>query len=224
MQIQYTSKLNANDGIKHVNYGPSGIGKTRLIATASRPFIFNAEKGLLSLRKTNIPYVTISTLKELQDAYTWAMKSSETKNFDTFCLDSVSEIAEVYLAEELKANKDPRKAYGNMQQGMYEIIRDFRDLKQKHVYFIAKQMQIVEGSGLESYKVATPIMPSDKLQAQLPYFFDLVSQHIAGETNGQKWEALRCKFSRNAHAKDRSGNLDEFEYPDLNKLYQKCTK
>jgi len=220
MQIQWTNKLSASDGIKHVNYGPSGIGKTRLIATATRPFIFNAEKGLLSLRKFNLPYVTISSLKDLSDAYNWAMKSNETRNYDLFALDSISEIAEVYLKDELDQSKDARKAYGNMQQGMYEIIRNFRDLKQKHVYFCAKQMFIVEGSGLESYRVATPIMPSEKLQAQLPYFFDLVTHHGMEQT----YEVLHCKTTKYFHAKDRSGNLNSIEEPNLAKLYAKCLK
>ena len=39
---------------------------------------------------------------------------------------------------EKKNNKDPRAAYGAMQDKMSEIIRAFRDITNKHVYFTAK--------------------------------------------------------------------------------------
>lgn len=224
MQIQYTSKITAADGIKCVPFGPSGIGKTVLIATAPRPFIFSAEKGLLSLRKFNIPYASVTTFKELDEAFTWAMKSNETRNYDTLALDSLSEIAEVVLADELTRNKDPRKAYGNMQQTMYGLIRNFRDYKGKNVIFIAKQMIIEEGQ-LPVIKRKSPIMPSAALQNQLPYFFDLVL-HMYSGTNpatGNVWRAVHTQSSPEWDAKDRSGNLDPIEPADLGYIFKKAS-
>lgn len=223
MQIQYTNKISVKDGVKTVVYGRSGSGKTRLSATAPRPIILSAEKGLLSLRKINIPYIDISTYKELVDGYNWIMKSGDSKKYDTICLDSCSEIAEVVLAEESKKNKDPRKAYGETQQQMYSMIRSFRDLEQRNVYFIAKEM-LIATEGFDGGKRAVPIMPSDKLQQQLPYFFDLVLHLFVGkDTQGKEYEALHCKTGTGWEAKDRSGNLDEIEYADLSYIFKKAT-
>lgn len=226
MNIQFTSKINASDGVKVVTYGRSGVGKTMLAATAPNPFIFSAEKGLLSLRKFNIAYVDISSFKQLDEAFMWALKSNETKKYQTFVLDSISEIAEVVLSDELERNKDPRKAYGNMQQSMYGLIRNFRDLKGKHVQFIAKQMIIEEGQ-LPVIKRASPIMPSQALQNQTPYFFDLVLHMYVGgidPTTGINWRALHCTSSPEWDAKDRSGNLAAIEPPDLGYIFKKASE
>lgn len=223
MLIQYTDKISAADGVKALVYGPSGVGKTRLLATAPRPFIFSAEKGLLSLRKFKIPYATISTFKELTEAYMWAMKSAEAKGYDTWGLDSLSEIAEVVSTEERKKNSDPRKYSPAVADAMYSIIRDFRDTKQKHIVCIAKQIIVETGTAPLVVKCATPIMPGEKLQNNLPYFWDGVFHMFSGTTADNKvWEALHTRANPQWQAKDRSGNLDEIEYPDLANIFKKA--
>lgn len=223
MQIQNTNKITAADGIKAVIYGRSGVGKTMLCATAPGPIILSAEKGLLSLRKFNIPYIDINNYKDLKDAYVWAMQSSESRKYATFCLDSMSEIAEVVLAEELRKTKDPRKAYVETQQQMYAIIREFRDFKGRNVAFIGKQMLIEEGQ-LPVIKRASPIMPSAALQNQVPYFFDLVLHLYTGRNlqTGVEYRALHTNASSEWDAKDRSGNLDFIEPADLSYIFKKA--
>lgn len=222
MQLFNTNKISAADGIKAVVYGKSGVGKTMLIATAPAPFIFSAEKGLLSLRKSSITYTEINNFKDLTEAYEWAMKSSEAKKFNTFALDSLSEIAEIVLAEELKNNKDPRKAYGNMQQSMYGLIRSFRDIKGKNVMFVAKQMLVEEGTPPFVTKRMSPIMPSAALQNQMPYFFDLIL-HMSVETyDGVNYRVLHTGSTAQYDAKDRSGNLDAIEPPNLSAIFKKA--
>jgi len=220
LQILNTSTINIKDGVKIVLYGASGVGKTRICSTAPKPFIFSAENGLLSLRKEKIAYADITTYKQLADAYMWALQSAEAKKYDTFCLDSLSEIAEVVLAEELKKTPDPRKAYGETQQQMYKIIRAFRDLPSKHIVMIAKEF--LSESGL--VKCANPIMPSEKLQAQLPYFFDLVLHMFVGNnpSTGERYTAIHTSSTSTWQAKDRSGNLDAIEYPNLAAIFTKA--
>ncbi len=223
MNIFYTDKITAADGFKGLLYGPSGVGKTRLIATAPRPFVFSAEKGLLSLRKFKIPYCVINNYKELTDAYLWAMKSNEAKSYDTWCLDSLSEMAEVVSTEERRKNSDPRKYSPAVADAMYSIIRDFRDTKQKHIVCIAKQIIVETGTAPLIVKCAIPIMPGEKLQNNLPYFWDGVFHMFNGTTpEGKTWEALHTRASPQWQAKDRSGNLDDIEYPDLGAIFKKA--
>lgn len=219
-KIQYTDRINVSNGIKALVYGPAGIGKTRLLATAPAPFIFSAEKGLLSLRKNRVPYVDVSNYKDLVDAFTWAVSSNETKQYHTFGLDSLSDIAEVVLSYEKTQTKDGRQAYGKMQDAMYPLCRMFRDLPNKHVIMIAKQQ--IEEMGM--IKKAVPVMPSNNLQAALPYFWDLVLQMFVGidNSNGQRYTALHTQEDVTWTAKDRSGNLAPIEYADLNYLFQKA--
>lgn len=221
MEIRYTSQLTNSNGIKAAVFGGSGVGKTRLLATAPDPMILSAEEGLLSLRKEKVPFIDVSNYKDLTEAYLWIMRSNEARKYATFGLDSLSEIAEVVLAEEKKKTNDPRKAYGEMQQQMYALIRNFRDIPNKHVVMIAKEM-LVEVS--PNCKQAQPIMPSEKLQAQVPYFFDLVLHLYVGTdpSNGSRFTALHTQSSANWQAKDRSGTLDPIEYPNLSNIFKKA--
>ena len=220
MQVQYTNNIKLDYGVKTCLFGASGIGKTRLLATAPEPIVLSAESGLLSLRKEKVAYIDISTYKQLTEAYQWAISSAEARRYKTFGLDSLSEIAEVVLAEELKKTPDPRKAYGETQQQMYRLVRNFRDIAGKHVVMVAKEMFIEIGTS----RCATPLMPSEKLQQQVPYFFDLVLHMYVGNdpTTGKRYTALHTQSNLNWIAKDRSGTLDSIEYPDLTNLFKKA--
>lgn len=100
-------------GVKLLVYGAAGSGKTSLVRTLPSPVILSAEAGLLSLSGTDIPYIDISSMDDLKDAYEW-VTSEEAAQFKSICLDSISEIAEVVLNHEKKHAKDPRQAYGSM--------------------------------------------------------------------------------------------------------------
>lgn len=220
MQVQYTNSIKLNYGVKTCLFGASGIGKTRLLATAPDPLILSAESGLLSLRKQKVAFIDISTYKGLIEAYQWVLASNEARKYWTFGLDSLSEVAETVLGEELKKSSDPRRAYGETQQQMYRLIRNFRDIPGKHIVMVAKEMLVDYGRT----KCACPIMPSEKLQAQLPYFFDLVLHMYVGidPQTGRSYTAIHTQSDAGWQAKDRSGNLDAIEYPQLNNIFTKA--
>lgn len=221
-QLQSTANIAAN-GIKVLVYGGAGVGKTRLCASAPNPVIFSAESGLLSLRKWNLPYYEIKSLDDLKTAYLWAMQATEARQFQTFCIDSISEIAEVILNAERGQTKDPRKAYGEMAIQVLQILRDFRDMPGKNVYFSAKMGRVTDQStgGL----LYGPLMPGQQLDQQLPYFTDEVF-HLANYTNpdGSLFGALRTRPDNQYQAKDRSGALDLWEQPDLTAIFTKIAK
>lgn len=225
VRIEYTNNLNTKDGIKCVVYGRSGVGKTRACVTAPFPIILSAEKGLRSIDKFAVPYLDCSTWAGLNDAFTWALNSNETKKYHTICLDSLSEIAEVILNREMEGKVDPRKAYLKTQNQINAVMRKFRDLPQKHVYFIAKELILTETSGMQTIRRHLPNMPSDKLQQAVPYFFDGVFNMFVGTTTtGQKFEAFRTSANAEYEGKDRTGTLAEIEPVNLNYIFNKMMK
>lgn len=221
IRIESTANVSNNQGVKCLVYGGAGVGKTRLLATAPRPIILSAEKGLLSLRQQNIPYIRIDSYKQLEEAHAWATKSHEAKQFDTLGLDSVSEIAEVVLSEEKTKNRDPRKAYGTLSESMIGLLRDFRDLQQKHVCFLAKQE--FNGDGVTTPKIARPSFPGQALASAAPYFFDEVFQLVAwvDPATQQRMAGLKTCADLGNEGKDRSGALDMWEPPDLSHIVRK---
>ena len=123
----------ASSGVKVLVYGQAGSGKTTLIRTATAPLILSAEAGLLSLAGTDIPYVEIHSLAELSEVGAWIAQSQEAAQYQTICLDSISEIAEVCLSEAKATLKDGRAAYGEMADQMSKVIQAYRDLPGRNV-------------------------------------------------------------------------------------------
>jgi len=218
INIKRTGTLSGN-GVKLVVYGQAGAGKTTLISTMPNPIILSAESGLLSIQGSDLPYIEVDSMQSLQDAFMWASDSEEAKGFDSIALDSISEIGEVVLNYEKKQTKDPRQAYGLLTEQMTDIIRGFRDLPNKHVYFSAKVEKSQDEMGKLLYN---PSMPGKSLTQGLPYFFDeVLALRIERDADGQPQRALQCNDDGMWLAKDRSGRLDMWEAPDMGAIIRK---
>lgn len=208
------------NGVKVLAYGPAGVGKTTLVATAPAPFLISAEGGELSLRGVQIPMVKVATVDDLRDVYAWCERSAEAQQFQTICIDSLSEIAEVVLNNAKRQVKDPRQAYGELIEKMETTIRLFRDLPGRNVYMSAKMEPTKdELTGVVKYG---PAMPGSKLGHKLPYFFDFVFRlGINKAPNGEQYRFLQTQPDMQFEAKDRSGALDAVEQPDLGLIFRK---
>ena len=220
MAIKLTTTGQSSRFVKALGYGDAGVGKTVLCSTAPNPIIISAESGLLSLAHLDIPVIEVSTLQDVQDAYQFVTESEEAKDFETVCLDSITEIAEVMLSKYKKEDKDPRKSYGLLIENMSELIRGFRDIDDRHVYFSAKMTRIEdEHTGISTFR---PMMPGKNLVNGLPFFFDeVLALHIGQEEDGTKFRYIQTEPDMQYTAKDRSGNLDAVERPDLTHLFDK---
>jgi phage nucleotide-binding protein len=218
IQLKRTKEATAQ-AVKLLVYGQAGAGKTSLIPTLPKPVILSAEGGLLSIADTNLPFIEITSMAELQEAYKWLTSSAEAGEFQSVALDSISEIAEVVLNAEKKINKDPRAAYGAMQEQMADVIRAFRDLPGKHVYMSAKLEKTQDEMGRVLY---APSMPGNKTGQSLPYFFDeVLALRVEKDAEGFTRRALMTDGDGLWLAKDRSGKLEVWEDADLGEIIKK---
>jgi hypothetical protein len=143
-------------------------------------------------------------MDDLREAYAW-VADSEHKSV---ALDSISEIAEVCLNHEKKVNKDPRAAYGAMQEQMADII-----------LMTAKLEKTQDEMGRVLY---SPSMPGNKTGQALPYFFDeVLALRVEKDGDGNTQRALMCDSDGIWLAKDRSGKLGGWEAPDLGEIINK---
>ena len=217
VQISTTKGAHAN-GVKMLVYGRSGSGKTTLAKTLPDPIIISAEAGILSLSDVDIPVITVNDIDGIRDAFAYVRDASHK----SIVLDSISEIAEVVLAAEKKTAKDPRQAYGAMQESITALVRSFRDIPGKHVVVIAKQEKIQDDTG---HLIYGPSMPGKQLGPALPYFFDEVfCLRTKREDDGSIKRALQTGADDQYDAKDRSGKLDFYEVADLGAIIRKVEK
>ena len=218
INLKTTGGLSAN-GVKLLVYGQAGAGKTTLITTLPKPIVLSAEGGLLSIQDADLPFIEIGSMDDLMEAYEWLINSEEAKGYGSVALDSISEIAEVVLNAEKKIAKDPRQAYGAMQEKMSEIIRAFRELPDRHVYMSAKLEKTQDEMGRVTY---APSLPGNKMGQSLPYFFDeVLALRVEKDADGASQRALMCDSDGLWLAKDRSGKLGLWEAPDLGEIIAK---
>jgi hypothetical protein len=219
IKILSTKDVHTN-GIKLVLYGASGTGKTRMGATAPNPVFISAEKGLLSLAHLDIPYLEVKTLKSLDEAYNYVVKSE----FETIVIDSLSEVTQnildqtkkTMISESSSGKIDARQAYGKIAESVGNMIRNFRDIDGKNVVFIAKERKVEdESSGVITFEAYLPgrVLPFD-----LPYLVDEVLC-LQIDRKGERF--LQTQPDRKRVCKDRSDQLSEFERPDLTKIFNK---
>ena len=209
---------------KFLVYGGSGVGKTTLIASLpGKLLILSSESGLLSLAGADLDadVVEVNSIDALRAVY--AELRNGDHGYDWVILDSVSEIAEVVLSAEKAKTKDPRQAYGALQDEMIKIMRAFRDLA-CGVYFSAKlHTNKDEATGRVSYGIG---MPGSKLGEGIPYLFDEVFRMIViDEDDGRGGKVanryLLTSTDGKSVAKDRSGRLDTLEVADLGAIVAK---
>lgn len=223
MGIKITSVSEAleNNGLKILVHGMAGSGKTVLCATTGKPtLIVSAESGLLSIAGAPdfIKTTVVKTISELEEVYDYVEENIE--DFEWVCIDSISEIAEVLLADEKKNSKDPRQAYGNLSDRMLGILRSFRDLPNMNVLMSCKQQLVVDpDTNISRY---IPLLPGKSLTNSIAYLFDEVfALRVEKDDEGEDYRTIQTGRDRNYEAKDRSGLLDMFESPSIRKIAEK---
>jgi len=218
-------------GVKSLAYGGPGSGKTPLIKTAPRPVVCACEPGMLSLRDWDGPVWEAFTPAAIDEFFAWVFGSNEVHNFDTICIDSVSQMAETYLGKALVTHKHGLKAYGEMSDKVMRHLGMSDNgqgqpcglyyLQQKHVYLVAKQMLSQEGGGITKKR---PYFPGNELNVKVPHLYDEILHigvmQIPGVAGQQR--AIRTLETLEVTARDRSGRLAECEPCDLGALFAKC--
>ena len=199
-------------------YGDAGTGKTSLIKTLPKPIILSAEGGLLSIRSANLPFVEINSTADLIEAYRFLL-SPASADYESVAIDSITEVAEMILQEELAKNKDARQAYASAKTRTTDMIKEFCKLN-KNVYFSAQMSRDEDEDGRKLY---SPALAGKKLSQSLPYFdfHGVFALRIEKDKEGKPARALLCQPDGRWTAKQRLGNLAKFEQPNLLKLIKK---
>lgn len=219
IEFKKPSDVAKASGIKMLVYGMPGSGKTRLATTTGeKTLLISAEAGLLSIMgtKADVDVVEVHTFDQLGDIYQHLQAGTD---YQWVLLDSISEIAEVVLARELTESKHALRAYGEMATKVISMVRAFRDLPGYDVVFTAKQDKTQDDNNRLLFGPSTP---GSKVAAGLPYYVDLVgAMRIDKDSEGNFNHWLQCRGDGQYIAKDRSGQLDNFEEPNLKAIKRK---
>jgi phage nucleotide-binding protein len=216
INLKNTSNLSSTN-INMLIYGQAGAGKTSLIPSLPAPLILSAEGGLLSIVRKDIEYIEIDSVSQVREVLDWINKSEEARHFESIAIDSITEIAHLCLSNQKEICSDPRQAYGELQEIIGALIREFRDLD-KHVVAICNLDKTTDEMGRVLYG---PSMPGQKLAQSIPYLFDLIlAMRVEKDAEGEPQRALMSASDGLWQAKDRSGRLDAWMAPDLTAIFK----
>lgn len=215
-------------GVKSIIYGGPGTGKTPIAATAPRPLILMSEPGMLSMKGSSVPTYPAFSEAKLEEFFKWWFESAETKNFDTLIWDSVSQAAE-FIVEHLMTGKSKGgnkvhglEAHGTMGTFMLDKINRLYFQEKKHIILIAK----LEKFDLNGLIYERPYFPGKMLPIRVPHLYDLITKlgvyNVPGRPKPEK--AFRTMEDLGQMGRDRSGNLAEFEPPNMAHIFAKCMK
>jgi hypothetical protein len=202
-------------GMKAIVYGPAGTGKTPIINSAPRPVLLATEPGLLSMRNSEVPTWIAPTKNKIDEFFKWFELSAEAKKFDTLAIDSTSQMCEIALNEAKARIKHGLQQYGDMADYVYPYLERLYFMAEKHMYLIAKEE--VQDSGFRR-----PYYPGKQLPIQIPHRYDCILRVAKVPIpNAGEQTAFQCNGSYDVMARNRTGDLADFEPPDFGALVRK---
>lgn len=161
-----------NYHLKMLIYGPPGVGKTWLAASANdcewmQPaLLLNVEAGTLATVERSSPTVDFEGFEALNKLFWWLATAKH--GYKTFIIDTLTELQaknlEVIVESEVRKKTNPKRTdiddiwhddYAKSTQALQRICRAFRDLSM-HVIFICHETLVGEGNNVTVEPLLTP--------------------------------------------------------------------
>ena len=200
MELFSTQNVGIDSGVNILLYGHAGVGKTTSLATLPNPLIISAEAGLLSLKDKDIAFSKVSTLNDVREAFAWLKSSEEAKQFESVCIDSLSELCDIAFKDcQDRVGNEVQKLYPELRNTIASLIRNFKTLP---VHFVCTARE--QTKELRSGRIAAPTVVGNKLADDLPHAFDLVLHDTVNSTNDR---VVLTNSKCGSIAKDRTGKL-----------------
>lgn len=223
-----------NHTFKVLVYGPPGVGKTVFASTFPKPYFFDCDNGLLSIRGTSIdydPYHDV-TRNGVLAVSGWDGVREKLDEFERECpyltlvVDGISTLEEYILNRFCADNgrKDPsQQEYGQAIKEMQKLFLRLMNLPQ-HVVVTAHELVVKDE--LQGGITIQPLIIGKKFPQKLPMYFDEVYRMHIGETtdkNGKKIRRhlLHTVAGTNSCGKSRLRVLDPIMEADFNALIGK---
>lgn len=178
-------------------YGPGGVGKTTLAATAPKPIFIDSEEGskALGARGIDVPIINVKSWKDVGEAFALIKDSTD---YQTVVIDPVDRFLDL-LMDEVKNGGDMNlKKFGEVKDRMKRFIWAVKGCG-KHVVFVAHEAKAKD----DDQQLRSPLLHVN-LSDELVNLCDVVG-HLRVDAEGKR--SLRVQPEPKYVAKDRFGAL-----------------
>jgi len=239
MKIARVCDIEHSKLAKLLIYGGPGSGKTPLCGSVPDTLMCITEPGTKSIRHLETHVVECFTRAALNEFFGWLRSDTKEKNeYFNICIDSISELAAIHV-KELEAvptkagnQADGKKVYGDMARAVARELDFLYKSKQFNVLLIAKRGE-VEFENMIKFR---PYFPGKSLSILVPHMFDGMfhldrtlgkwdnsqgTPTLVNDLPGKYVPAIFTRETNTFTARDRSGLLNEVEYPDMSYILSK---
>lgn len=221
--------------------GAAGVGKTSLIRTIvgqyydtkkkewlpsgfnpEKVLILSAESGLLCVKdlidKKVIDGFEIFNIQDFQEAQNYCMSQEFMKNgYQWVFIDSLTEISTRCSEFIENSGNDGYKLWQKYNKDITSVIKSFRDMQNVNVVFTCLEEYTKNSDGISRLSVA---MQGTQIKSRLSSYFDEVF-YMDRQNKSTGIETLFSTKNPIGMAKDRSGKLADYEYPNLLNIKKK---
>ena len=217
MEIKKSSDLIKNAKVNTLSIGDSGKGKTWFagtIADYGKPFIIDAEKGLMTSANKEFDYVEVDSFHAFGEACRWYMEHYQEHGYTHLVVDSITRLQQ-YLANEISPEmKLTQQQWGEILATLRKTIDWLTKQCPTHVHVTAMAME-----SKDDLTGAIKIFPN--IQGAFKYdlagYFDVVLYHDCGEKNGDQVYWVQTQGDTRVTARSRLDSikkLNKFERND----------
>ncbi len=212
-------------------YGPAGSGKTYSIQTFPKPYVFDADGGILTIAGADVDYDIYDDPNPDKKAEAWRDIIKKTYAFikecpyETIVYDSITTISELMMNEVQRVNgtlgQQPNiREWGILIDMFIDFLRVLKNIP-ANVVCLGHDQLIQDETTSEIFVV--PLVPGKKLPRRMLAYFDEVyyTEVSLDRKTKQTLYQIQTQSSKRVQAKSRLKGLDAIEELNYQKLMDK---
>jgi ABC-type dipeptide/oligopeptide/nickel transport system ATPase component len=207
MEIKSSKDLKKNLKINSLSIGDSGKGKTFFagtIADYGKPFIIDAENGLITSSDKTFEYTSVNNFNEFGEACKWYIENYKAKGYTHLVVDSISRLQQ-YLVNSLNPDgKITINQWGEVLATLRKTINWLTKECPTHVHMTSMAMESKD-------ELSGQIKIYPNIQGAFRYdlagYFDVVVYHDCGMKNDKQVYWIQTQGDERITARSRLDSI-----------------
>lgn len=203
MQIQSSKDIKVTK-VNSLSVGDSGKGKTHFVGTIcdyGKPFVIDAEGGLMTIMGRQFDYTTVNTFKEFQDACAWYVTNYKQHGYTHLVIDSISRVQNHLVFSLSKDGKLTQQQWG-------EVLATLRKIIEWLTKECPTSIHVTSMAAESKDELTGMVKVYPNIQGSMKYdldgYFDVVLYHDAKDEQGKSIYYVHTHGDNRIIAKNRA--------------------